>query len=170
MTGGIRKRNTTGKSHQSEKNERKNDEHPKNGELLKEQFKLEKEEIDDKINEDVDDNNEVKEDRTPFPPGLTSSKNHKARNKGKKSKQSAGLLISIHLEIYHNLKNIYDTIHSLSIKDFEKLPHHIKNTLFDRKNHTYNRLTAAGMKWFMLIFALAFMTRIYKISQPSHIW
>ena len=113
------------------------------------------------------------EDAKEYPPDMTSDFNKKSKSNGKTNNKIAnnnGLLISIRLDVYHNLQNIRQTISSLTLEDIISWPLRFYNMFFDRTTHVDKSLKGICLFWFYLIVAMAFFTRFYKLTQPAYIW
>jgi len=106
-----------------------------------------------------------------YPPTLTSDSNKKSPSaKGKAATTNNGLLISVRLDVYHNLQNIRQTITSLTVDDITSLPLRLYNMFFDRQSHVDKSLKGICLLWFYMIVAMAFFTRFYMVTQPPHVW
>ena len=79
-------------------------------------------------------------------------------------------LLSIRLDVYHNLRSLKESLNAFSTQDFSKIPLHLWSVLKDRTKHVDKSMTGISLYAFTIIFALALITRFYAISWPHHVW
>ena len=87
-----------------------------------------------------------------------------------KSNVDNGPLLSIRLDVYHNLRSLKESLNAFSTQDFSKIPLHLWSVLKDRTKHVDKSMTGISLYAFTIMFALALITRFYAISWPHHVW
>lgn len=131
-------------------------------------------------------NGEKKKDsnKTQFPAAMTereqtqnsvSSKQQQPNGCGAdsgdiKGNGNNGPLLSIRLDVYHNLRSLKENLNAFSVQDFLKIPLYLWSVLKDRTKHVDKSITGVSLYAFTIIFALALITRFYAISWPHHVW
>ncbi|XP_066923151.1 protein O-mannosyl-transferase 2-like isoform X1 [Clytia hemisphaerica] len=108
-------------------------------------------------------NEEATEKKTDFPKALTNGSASKVKE------NDNGPLISIHLDISLYLRNLRESLTTLSKQDFAEVPLHIWKVLINRSKHQYKPLKGFNLFWFYMIFSVALFTRFYTITLPKHV-
>ena len=133
-----------------------------------------------KTSEEIKDNN-----KTHFPAAMTERAEQKQNSVSSKQPNGGdagsgnntegdndnnGPLLSIRLDVYHNLRSLKESLNTFSMQDFSKFPLHMWSVLKDRTKHVDKSMTGVSLYAFTIIFALALITRFYAISRPHHVW
>ena len=121
-------------------------------------------------NDTVDDNSITKpvletNKKEMFPPLAGVNKKEEIRK--------VGLFISIHLEIYQNVKWFRNLLQTLSLSDLKRLPYNILENLLAKdakQRRVHISLSRNAWIWFLFVFMLTVSTRLYQVDQPAHIW
>ena len=122
-----------------------------------------------KPNSDRRRSNEDKNtNKTEFPAALTERQ--KQPNGGSNTVNSNGPLLSIRLDVYHNIRLFQRSLTTFSTQDFLRVPLYLWSVLKDRTKHVDKSITGVSLYIFYLIFALALVTRFYTVSWPLHVW
>lgn len=111
----------------------------------------------------LDEGKEIKKTKDKFP--------HLA-NGQETTKKPTGLLISVYLEIYQNIKWLQKPLRTVSVQDLKLLLKFLFRLFINTNRKTHVAVGFGKYVWFSfaVICSLALCTRLYDVEKPGHVW